>query len=353
MNCKYQNDCRKLEWVLNEAYNLFYDVNISNNKTFYLFNKQIDPNWYNGRNFIISIPEERHELNNLIGQGVYLNNFRINAELKFGRYSGIKEFELNNTQGKNTTYNFYCITNENEKLMKPYRSEPNNNNDTDFNHDGTVLDKFLNEYSPLSNAIQILARNVMRLLKFSKKGICYIYNFGCGFMMNRDYSIKLIWSSIELYLMIITTERFRSEFSPLISYIELYKIKHAPNKYLAINWLDVFFHKYCSTSLFASKNGVRIIHNTDHHYFYSRFLDMFHYVQFINPYDYCSPTINYKFYKRKLEKLLAIRYDQIPKRYSHYNDEYNRDIIRLEETNNVNDQFYINISITPTNSNIY
>lgn len=336
---KYWN---KVDWILRETRRLIYDVNASNNSTFFLKNDQIDPNWYNGNSFDMSKPEEKQILTDLIDCGVYLNNMKINVELIFGR----KLYELENHDGKNISYKFYCIINKYQKLLKPYRSEQYQN----FDHERTVLDKFLNPNSPFSNCISILARNVMRLLKFSQKGICDFHNFGYGLMMNNFINEELIWSSIELFLMIITTERFRSGISPLQTYIELYKIKHAHNNEEARVLLDLCFLKENSRLVFSSKGGVGKIHDVDLSHIYQCFLDMFNYAPFYGDWYKYNPIIIYKFYRRKFDKLNAIKnYKQTPT-FRHYNDEYNMYKLRSIDFNKVTDQNNIKITITPTNS---
>lgn len=341
---RYQDEYEeKLEWTLSEAKEFFEKVHKTKNSKFKLDNKKIDPNDYNGRIFNLLIPEERHELIDLIDKGVYLNNIYINVVLTINGYCFKRVYKLENNEGENTKYIFYCIIDEYNRLAKSYRSV------IGYDHKRTVLDKFLDPRSPFSNCIPILVRKAMRLLKFSSKGIYDFYNFSYNPKLNNYLNMELIWSSIELYLMIITTERYRSGISPLMFYNGMYAIKHEPIIEKQRFLLDMCFAKYDSSLIFTSKDGVFNIHNTDPEVFYESFKGMIEYAPF-NRYQKNSSIIKYKFYRRKLLKLKALCDDEMTPSFSQYRDEYNMWKMRFAENNKMTDQGKVEITITPTNN---
>lgn len=341
--CAYRNDVSRENWIYQKVQFLFADACSKYNSK---FNMGINPHNNIGRIFNLFSPNDRRELRELIRSGVYLNNMKIIVGIIIdGKYEE-RIFYLHNFKGYNTKYIFYCIFNGGaSKICKHYRSESSCNNNPVYNYDDTILDKFLDPNSPFSECIPHLARLVIRLLKFSEKGLFKYYRNEQNPGLEKYVNNELIWAAIEIYLMIITTERFRSELSILQTYIELYKLKHATSNAMARDMLDALFDKYDSILKFACTGGCDNIYSTNSTFFFKSFLSMLDYAP-IPSYFKNSSEIRYKFYRRKYEKLIAINEDNLSIQYSHLKDNYNRNKYSFIGDNYNNSVKLVNMNLT-------
>ena len=239
-------------------------------------NKEIDDSYYY-KNYDLMIPKKREDLLSLIKEGYFIRKFIINVEIKdFGL---AKQFYLCNKHHTDTQY----LLNEQGISPKSYYNETNS----------SLLNDFFDETSTLSNYIHYFAVNVLRLLKSSKKG--YLLT------QNKDINERIIWISIEFFLLIITTERFRSNKPLLLIYIEFYKLKHMDNKdkKQLMEKFKQLFNQEDSILKFVEKNGVQKIKQTNYEYVFELFKDMINYTGHTNNHQN-------EFYQRKFEKLKAL-----------------------------------------------
>lgn len=184
--------------------------------------------------------------------------------------------------------------------VKPYLSKKNK--------DG-ILAKFINH----PEKIQEFARNVLRIMKLSQKGISPIN------LWEKDINRALMFESFEIAGMILSTERLRSKKSLLLSYIEFYKLKYTKNHKDSLSMLLDMFDKDGPTLRFpASPGGVEFIQKTHPYYIYKRFLDMLKYSPKYSVIQRCkNKDIQRKlmdeFFRGKLEKIRAVLENRQPK----------------------------------------
>ncbi len=184
--------------------------------------------------------------------------------------------------------------------VKPYLSKKNK--------DG-ILAKFINH----PEKIREFAKNVLRIMKLSPKGILPVDLF--IFDINRI----LAFESFEIAGMILSTERLRSKKSLLLSYIEFYKLKHTKNHQDSLSMLLDMFDKDGPTLRFpASPGGIEDIQKTHYYYVYKRFLDMLKYSPEYSVIQQCKNRdiqrkLMDEFFHGKLEKIRAVLENRQPK----------------------------------------
>lgn len=120
------------------------------------------------------------------------------------------------------------------------------------------LDDFLDPRNELSNYIHIFAKNTIRILKntVKNKGLVMIPE-------NLDLSKELIWKSVILGILLLTTERFRSDLTTILTYVEFNKLKKINDKYQSMMRLEQLFDRENALLIFPCDRGAYKIRNTE------------------------------------------------------------------------------------------
>lgn len=205
--------------------------------------------------------DERKYLLNHIRSSNMIKLFEINVRINFPDETQERVFQLVHNTKKEGKYYFY------NTLYLLYDQEFNEN----LNYLGKMyeydsgkiffkpgfLDDFLEPRNELSNFIQIFAKNTIRILKntVKNKGLIMIPE-------KLELSKKLIWKSIFLGILLLTTERFRSDLTTILTYIEFYKLKKINNKDQSMICLKHLFDRDNALLIFPCDDGTNKILNT-------------------------------------------------------------------------------------------
>lgn len=269
--------------ILNKAM-LFFDSihNSAGNELVELDNEK-DLSSYFYKPFNINLPESRNRFFNLIRNRINIRYFRIDVIIPFLSKSK-KTYFLKNEKGKSTTFIFGEIYNG-KFWYKPY-----------FSSNGKgIIDNIINQQP---NSIRLILKDLNKLLTFSSK---------C-FSVDKEENL---WDMMELFLLLITTERFRSDQSNIIAYIEFFKAKRMNDDYIK-EIMKKMFDPENPTLKFAQKGGVKSILNMRPETIFQYFIDM---INFIEDKDFqfdCSDKSVCNFYEKHLEKLKAIIENRYP-----------------------------------------
>lgn len=304
-------DCMNSEWNLiaeieEEAMAFFKYVHESiGNEECMLDNKFYDPNFFYNKPLNINIPRDKQSFLSLIRNRIDIRCFRFDVIIPFLNERQRTYFLVNGI-GKNTTFILGYIVNG-KFVYRPYLSKKGYG----------ILDKYVNEDLPFSVYIPSILKDINRLLKFSSK---------C-FSVDNEF---IIWDMMELFLLIITSERFRSDKSNLLVYTEFFKFKSFKEKNECINALILMFKQANPSLKFAQKanmdinnpvGGVKNILNTPPEEMLHYFKDMINYTK--TPYlKWEYDQFAYNFYLKHLDRLKAIFENRYPDGYSNKVDQF-------------------------------
>ena len=211
-----------------------------------------------------------------------------------------------------TTYIFEHVDIEGKKIGKPYIHIKKGQLCSGCNAIGSykcnwgLLNDFLNPQ--FAYGVNYFAKNVLRIFKISNKPLL-VPSIKRRNRLEREYIAD---RSIQVALMILTTERLRSEQALLISYIEFYKLKHASYLEKIDHLREMFDPDNPSLKFPKKEGGARAIVETEGTDLCNRFLDMLRYSPVYSNYSSLSENVQKRlkneFLKDKLDTLNYIIY---------------------------------------------
>lgn len=278
------------------AFFRYVHESIGNDK-YLLDNTYYNPNYFFNKPLNINLPSYQNMFLSLIRNRINIRYFKMDVIIPF-LIESRRTYFLVNKKGKNTTFIFGYITNG-QFVYNPYFSD---------NGYG-ILDKYIDENSPFPDFIPSILKDINKLLTFSSK--CFSVD---------DESV--LWDMMELYLLLITSERFRSDKSSLYTYIESFKVKNLNSREEWIDALYKMFHPVDPTLKFAKVGGVDNILNAPPEDLYQCFMDMINYIEI--PYFHSRIEFNEfanNFYLKHLDRLKAIfenRYPEVSSNKKYY-----------------------------------